>query len=424
MKSIWRTGLLIAAVVVMGANFAPSVAAQKGAGGLPPPGTYRFDFTGADFSGSANNISVFLDVSSGTDVARPDGAPATETSGTQLSLFMFDNNTVTFTSTCLFLDHPSDFSIDNRLGGAMLNTTVTPATPTCPESSPLTTTLGINATWTGVGPLANSTGSSDYSCARYTVQGSNRSLTNTATTSLTLTTASPTGGSTITAFPPTMTALNFNHSDVEAHGTIDPGCGPTGIGSGPNPAGHFHFFGLFANGFFGFPPFSFDQVSLVQGNSSTQPAGGPASASSEDDLIVSIFNGFGCFQIPTTDVVTSGLVSTAVQTTIAGPNPPACTGGFPPYGLNFPLTVNATWTAEGPVMTVHDQNNYQCEGYTEATATFVRSVGATSTATITMPDDLGNPQVQTLSGGFGNMTQINQRIQANGALPLSCLIRS
>ena len=69
---------------------------------------------------------------------------------------MFDNNTVTFTFACLLLDHPSDFRIDNRLGSAILNTTLTPSTPTCPGfGPPLTTNIGINATWTGVGPLAN-----------------------------------------------------------------------------------------------------------------------------------------------------------------------------------------------------------------------------------------------------------------------------
>ena len=408
MKTWWRATGLAVALFVAAALVAPGVSAGKGAGGLLPPGTYRFDFTGADFQSFANNVSVFLDVSSGTDVARPDGAPATTTSGTQLSLFMFDDNTFTFTFACLLLDHPSDFTIDNRLGAATLNTVLTPSTPTCPGGEPpLTTTIGINASWTGVGPLAHATGASNYACAGYGAQSQQRSLTNTATANVTLTTP---GGT--TAFPPVPSALNFNHFDVEAHGTIDPGCGPTGFGIGPTPAGHSHFFGLFAGGFFGVPPFSFDQVSLIE---SSQPA--------ENDLNVSIADGFGCFVIPSSDIVTNGLTSASVNTTVNGPNPPICSGSFA-FGLSYPMTVNATWTAQGPVATVHDQNNYQCEGYTQATSTFVQNVGATSTATITMPDFLGNPQTQTLTGGFGNIMQVNQRVQANGTLPLSCLIRA
>jgi hypothetical protein len=406
---------LVVAILAMSALLAPPAAAQKGAGGLLPPGIYRFDFTGAEFSGLANNVSIFLEASSGTDVARPDGAPATTTSGTQVDLFMFDENNFTFTFACLLLDHPSDFSIDNRLGRATLNTTLTPATPTCPGGAPpLTTTIAINATWTGVGPLASSTGMSDYTCAAYTAQSSNRGLTNTATANVTLT-----SGGTTTTFPPTTTLLNSNHFDVQAHGTIDPGCGLTGFGTGPTPAGHFHLHGLFANGFFGMPPFSFENVSLVQSNVSPQSGG----ASSDNQLFVSLSSGFGCFEIPSSDVVTNGLASASVQTTIAGPNPPVCGKDFPPFGLSFPMTVNATWTAQGPLMTVHDQNNYHCLGYNQATSTFVQTVGATSTATITMPDFFGNPQTQTLTGGSGNITQVSQNVQANGELQPSCLLR-
>ena len=49
---------------------------------------------------------------------------------------------------------------------------------------------------------------------------------------------------------------------------------------------------------------------------------------------------------------------------------------------------------------------------------------ATSTATITMPDYFGNLQTQTLNDGFGNITQVSQRVQANGVLQQSCLIRA
>ena len=425
MKSTRRALYLVVAILSISTLLAVPVAAQKGVGGLLPPGTYRFESTGADFSGSANNLSINLFASSGTDIARPDGAPATTTSGTEISLFMFDNNTFTFTFACLLLDHPSDFTIDDRLGSATLNTTLTPSTPTCPGfGPPLTSNIGINATWTGVGPIANSTDVSEYSCAAYKAESNGRNLTNTATANLTLTTPTTDGGTLNTTFATTQTALHFNHFDTQAHGSIDPGCGLTGFfGTGPTPAGHFRFSGLFTNGFFAEPPFSFDQVSLVESNVSSQPAGAPGSASSENDLNVGLSSGFGCFAVPTSDVVTNGLVSASVQTTIQGPNPPVCTSSSPPFGLSLPMTVNATWTGQGPVMTVHDQNSYHCLGYAQATSTFVQTVSATSTATITTVDYFGNPQTQTLDGGFGNITQARQSVQANGALALSCLIR-
>lgn len=421
MNSRWRATLFVAALFATSAVLAPPVAAQKGGPGLFPAGTYHLSFAGADFSGFTNNVQIFLDVSADTEVARPDGAPQTTTAETHVFLSMFDYNTFSFTFACMVLDHPSDFTIDNRLGSAALNTTLTPSTPTCPFSSPLTRNLGISATWTGVGPLAHSSGVSNYACAGYTANSSGQSLMNTATTNLTLT-----SGSTATTFPSTQTGLNSNDFQVAAQGTIDPGCGITGFGTGRTPAGHYRFNGLFANGFFLPPTGGFNGVSLFETNQSSQVGGGPVVSSSEFDLDLSFFggaiNGFGCFAIPQSAITSNGLLSATVQTTVTGATP-ICSHGFPGFGLNFPLTVSATWTATGPLMTVHDQNNYQCAGYTEATSTFVDNYGANSTATVTTSDYFGSPVRLVLTGGFGSLTQVTQRTQANGVLPQACLFR-
>ena len=419
MKSKWRAALLVGALFAMSASLASTVAAQKGGPGLFPPGTYRLSFAGADFSGFSNNISIFLSVGAGSEVARPDGAPQTTTSDTQVFLNLFDYNTGAFTFACLMLDQPSDFSIDNRLGSAALNTTLNPSTPTC-FGSPLTDTIGISANWTGVGPLGNSTGASNYACAGYRAESSGRVLSNTASGNLTLTID---GAATV--FPSSQTGLNSDNFDIAAQGSIDPGCGPIGFGTGPTPAGRFRFFGLFANGFFGSPPGPTNQVSLFENNQSSQPSGEPTTSSSEFDLNLSFFggpfNGFGCFAIPPSDVTSNGLVSASLQTTITGT--PICSNSYPGFGLNFPLSVNATWTGTGPLMTVHEQNNYQCLGYTQSQVTFVENKGATSTATVTMPDYIGNPVTLSLTGGFGSLTHVDQRVQANGVLQQACLIR-
>ena len=419
MKSIWRAVLLISALLAMSTFLGPTVSAQKGAGGLFPPGTYQLIFAGADFSGFSDNISIFISVSAGTEAARPDGGPQTITSSTQVFLNLFDYSTGTSTFACLMLDHPSDFSIDKRLGSAALNTIVSPSTPTC-FGSPLTDTIGISANWTGVGPLGNSTGASNYACAGYRAESSGRVLSNTASGNLTRTID---GAATV--FPSSQTGLNSDNFDIAAQGSIDPGCGPIGFGTGPTPAGRFRFFGLFANGFFGSPPGPTNQVSLFENNQSSQPSGEPTTSSSEFDLNLSFFggpfNGFGCFAIPPSDVTSNGLVSASLQTTITGT--PICSNNYPGFGLNFPLSVNATWTGTGPLMTVHEQNNYQCLGYTQSQVTFVENKGATSTAMVTMPDYFGNPLTLSLAGGFGSLTHVDQRVQANGVLQQACVIR-
>lgn len=421
MKSTLRAALLALALLTTSLFLAPPVAAQKGAGGLFPAGTYRLSFAGADFSGSTNNLEISsFSVSTGTEIARPDGAPQTTSSNTTIFMFLFDLNTVTFTQVCAILDHPSDFTIDKRLGSATLHTTLTPKTPSC-FGTPLAADMGINASWTGVGPLANSTGTSNYACAGYTAESSGLSLTNTASANLALTI-----GATTTSFSSSQTGLNSDDFRVEAHGPIDPGCGPAGFGTGPTPAGHFRFNGLFADGSFMPQTGEFDDVSLVETTQSSQPEGGQGAGSPKFDLNVSLFggsiNGFGCFAIPRSDVVSSALTAASVQTTTTGT--PLCTNSFPGFGLNFPLTVSATWTANGPLVTVHDQSTYHCLGYAESTAIFVESVGATASATVTMPDYIGNPVTEVLTGGFGSLTQVIQRIQANGVLAQSCLIRN
>lgn len=420
MRSTWRMATFVVALLATAVSLAPPVSAQKGVFGLFPAGTYQLSFAGADFSGSSGNLQIpFLNVTSGTEIARPDGLPETTTSNTTIFMFLVDTSTFNFTTVCATLTNQSDFTIDHRLGSARLNTTLTPDMPSC-SGSPLTTSIGIDATWTGVGPLGNSTGTSNYTCAGYSAQSSGRSLINTAPASLALTI-----GNTTTSFASSRNALSSSDSGVQAHGPIDPGCGPTGLGSGPVPAGHYRFNGLFAGGFFMSQPFEFDEVSLVESSSSSQAAGGPGASAPEFDLNVSLFggaiDGFGCFAIPQSDVVLNGVDSASLQTTTSGS--PLCSNSFPGFGLNFPLTVTANWTANGPLVTLHDQNNFQCLGYNSSTSTFVSTRGANPSATVTMPDYFGNPVTQVLTGGFGSLTQAHQTIQANGVLSDACLFR-
>jgi hypothetical protein len=396
----------------------PTVAAQKGGPGLFPPGTYKLNFAGADISGFSDNKSVFMDVSTGTDVARPDGAPQTKTSETQIFLSLYDYTTGTSTSACVALDQPSDFSIDSRLRGAALNTTLS-ASPSC-FGSGLNDPITLSASWTGAGPIGSSTGVSNYACSGYRAESNGRELSNTAIGQLTLTIDGVS-----TSFSSNLTGLNSVSSELAAQGPIDPGCGIIGFGSGPTPAGRFRSYGLFANGYFGLPPGPTSQVSLFDNNQSSQPTGGPTTTASEIDLDVAFlggpFNGYGCFAIPQSDVTFNGLASASVHTTVSGS--PICSNSYPGFGLSFPLNVSATWTATGPLMTMHEQSNYQCQGYTQSQVTFIQNESAASTATVTMPDYNNNPVTLSLSDGFGSLTQVKQSVQANGVWPQACLTR-
>jgi hypothetical protein len=400
-------------------GLSPGALAQKGVG-LFPAGAYHFTSTGVDFSSSNSNMSVFLSVSANTDVSQPQGQPQTTTSETQVFVSLFDFSSG-FTFACLVLDHPSDFTIDKRLKTASLATTLGPSTPTCPFSAPLTSTIGLTGSWTGTGPVTSSDDKSNYVCGGYSAKSVGRNLGNLGTANLTIAT-----GGTSTTLSSNQIGLNSNDLKVEADGVGDPGCGPAGVGTGPIAAGKYHFFGLMANSFFGMPPDPTNQISLNENNQVSVPTGGTPTSTQEFDLNVSMFggsfNGYGCWIISPSDVTSNGLSSATIQATITATTP-LCTNSFPGFGINYPLTVTATWTATGPLITVSDKNNFKCADYTAKTVSSVQSRSATSTATITMPDYLGNPVPQSLTGGVGSITHIDQRIEADGVEQQACFSR-
>ena len=422
MKTRWVRTLFVVVVVIGSVVLAPTVAAQKGTRGLPPAGTYHFSSAGVSFSSYANNIQIFLNVSANTDVSQPKGAPATSSSETQISLNLYDYSSGTFINACLLLDKPSDFTIDKGLATATLTTNLTPATPSCPFSSPLNTSIGIGATWTGSGPISTTDDRSSLKCGKYRFESVSRNLSNIGIANLTLTL-----GDVSTNLPSSRTGLNSNDTRIEAEGIADPSCGPAGVGTGPMPAGEYHNFGLAGSAFFGMPPGPTQQISFNDNNRTYHPKEGPAGASRELDLNASLyggsFNGFGCWAISPSDVTSTGLTKASIKTTITATTP-NCSNSYPGFGINYPLTVNIEWNGTGPLVDVRDENTYTCLGYTQSTQSSVQSNPATSTATVTMPDYFGNPMTLSLTGGQGALTYIDQRIEAQGVLQQACLIRA
>lgn len=421
MKTMWIRAAVVATVLTISVVFAPAVAAQKGAGGLFPAGTYHFSSAGVDFSSYTSNMSVFLSVFASTDISRPKGGPQTTTSETTVYLNVYDYTSFSFTSACLILDHPSDFKIDTRFTGATLATTLSPTTKPCSYSSPLTTTIAISGTWTGTGPLATNKDESTYKCGRYSAESVSSGLSKRGTANLTLTIA---GTPTVLSSNP----IGFNSNDyrVEAQGVADPGCGPAGVGSGPIAAGKYHFFGLTADAFFGMPPGPTNTISLYDNSKVSHPAGAAARTTREFDLNVSMYGGsfsaFGCWIIPQSDLTFTGTSSATVQTKITAESK-LCSNSFPGFGINYPLTVNAVWTANGPLITVRDESSFKCASYSESTDSSVQSRGATSSATLTMPDYSGTLTTQSLPGGQGSITHIDQRVEASGVQQDACFAR-
>jgi hypothetical protein len=414
--------LLVVTLLLGSVVFAPTVAAQKGSFGNLPAGTYHFSSSGVDFQAFTSNMQIFFNLTASTDVRRPEGAPQTTTSQAEVFLSLFDYSSVTFTSVCLFLDKPSDFTIDSGLTTATLSTTLTPTTPVCPGSSPLTNSIAISGSWTGAGPVSTTSDESSYQCGKYRSDSVGRNLFNSGSANLTVTIA---GAS--TTFSSSQIGLNSNDLKVDAEGVAGPGCGPAGAGIGRVAAGDYHSFGLNTSAFFGMPPGPTDQISLNENNQSSRPEGGSRTSSQEFDLNVSLFgggfNGFGCWIISPADVTSTGLTSATINTTITATTP-NCTNTFPGFGINYPLTVNAVWTGSGPLVKVRDQNTYKCLGYTETTESSVQSNAAGSIATLTTPDSLGNPTTISLSGGQGSLVNIDQRIQAEGVDQQACMTRA
>jgi hypothetical protein len=101
MKTMWVRAAVVGSLLALSVVFAPTVAAQKGAGNFPA-GTYHFTSSGVDFSSFGGNVQLFLNVSANTDISRPDGGPQTTTSETEVFLNLFDYTSGSSTFACHF----------------------------------------------------------------------------------------------------------------------------------------------------------------------------------------------------------------------------------------------------------------------------------------------------------------------------------
>lgn len=143
-------------------------------------------------------------------------------------------------------------------------------------------------------------------------------------------------------------------------------------------------------------------ISVDRNRSDFRPSTGPHQVYNNTTVTIQIstlaISGFGCFNIPTSDFkVSSDLQSAALHTKLTTPctgpaAPVAGANGVSPFaggggggGLPASLRLDVTWTGDGVVGTTHDQNSFQCAGYTLNRNLDGRAASVTASGTVSSP---------------------------------------
>jgi hypothetical protein len=247
---------------------------------------------------------------------------------------------------------------------------------------PLPVTLDV--TWTGAKAIAISRDDRRFNCLTYSSETltTNRSNNATATASV----------SPLFASPFTADQAGFSSNDQREHveGTIQQACeffGIGGKGAGPSapPAGNYEntssMAGLFGSDSRG------DSINVFANaitNVSMQ-LGGTSTNTVETDVEVfvsgPVINGSGCYVLATPpDFAITGVQSASLHTVITDATP-ACQNSS--NNIPLPLTVDATWTPQGPVAATSDVSRFACLNYSTETNSARSSIQATATISLT-----------------------------------------
>lgn len=193
-----------------------------------------------------------------------------------------------------------------------------------------------------------------------------------------------------------------------------PGPAPGKGGGGFLAAGNYNFTTLRASfNLFGDP--SQPQIGLfvTGGPSTSQPVGGPSTASNSLSMFFNISspsgtNGGGCVMLanPSDFTVSSDVSSASLHTTITDQTQ-LCGG---PINLPLPLQIDISWTGSGPIETSHDVSTFGCASYSQESQTSDTSNNSTATASFSALTG----SFSTSQAGMGIRTQT---IHAQGAVP-------
>ncbi len=168
-------------------------------------------------------------------------------------------------------------------------------------------------------------------------------------------------------------------------------------------------------GFFSFDPTAFTDLSIIVTDTTTTsvPAGGSPSTSKTTQVQIEFFGngtGFnGCFNVAPADFTFSP-TSATLHTTLTT-NSVTCNG--PNGGVPLPVTIDATWSANGPTFQNRNGSQLVCGPYSLQTTTAGVNTGANATASMA-------PALTGTFTGQGNVSSTDTRQHAQGVEPDNC----
>ena len=344
--------------------------AGAGGGGLPAAGNYKNSNVFANFfscCGPDGSTQVQFSVNHNQFQSNPLVGPSTTTDEVDVQFYISDFATSFFASGCFIPDRASDFTVNQKLTSASLNTTVQATTKTCQGQTlnGVTPPFMLSATWAVSGPTRSSTGDGRYSCAGYTSE--TQTFTGgSSSANATFSASFLTGG------PIAIAGANLFSFEqlIHAQGTAPNGClplGGKGAGPGPQAAGDYTSSSMSAS--MSVQPDDASQqpfnIFVVSFTNTAHPVGGPVSTQTETDLNIFQFNFFQfvqeCWVIPPGDFTMAGDLHTASLNVSIDATTQAC-----PFANNSGpsvFTITATWTATSPVATFSTTGQGGCGGF-------------------------------------------------------------
>ena len=356
-----------------------------GGGGLPAAGNYTNSTVSAGFFSCCppdGSTQIELTLSDDKFLSMPLGGPINSTHEIDVQFNFSDFSTGFYASGCIIPDGATDFTVNQALTSARLNTTVQATTKTCQGQTinGVTPPFTLSATWVVSGPSSSSTAIGRYSCATYTSE--------TQTTNGGSSNANATFAASFLAGGPVPISgaglFSFDQS-IHAQGTPLNGCSPLGgKGAGPGPQGPCDYTNSSRSASLSVQPDDTTQqpfsIFVTSFTNTSHPVGAPISTQTETDLNISQFNFFefvrDCWVIPAGDLTMASDLHAASLNVSIDSTTQACQ--FTNNTGPSVFSISATWSATSPVASFTNTSQGGCGGFHVAGMQQESSVSATA----------------------------------------------